>query len=80
MTWPQQGCLAHLLLDQVVTIEPVFETWRDAADRLTPLATLYCYPGSSEDLLPSEFEEATTIVRQVLTLLPENVHPLAKDS
>jgi HEPN domain-containing protein len=72
------------LLDQVMTIEPVFETWRDAADRLTPLATLYRYPGSSDDLLPLEFEEAlddaTTIVRQVLTLPPENVHPVAEDS
>jgi len=73
-----------LLMDQVVTIEPVFETWRDMADRLTPLATLYRYPGSSDELLPSEFEEAiddaTTIVQQVLTLLPENVHPEAEDS
>jgi len=73
-----------LLLDQVMTIEPVFETWRDAADRLTPLATLYRYPGLSDDPLPAEFEEAlddaTTIVGQVLALLPENVHPVAEDS
>ena len=73
-----------LLLDQVTAIEPIFETRRDAADRLTPLATLYRYPGSSDDLLPTEFEEAiddaTTIVRQILTLLPEDVHPEAEDS
>src|SRR5271165_1568650 len=59
--WDQRVVKIHdigLLLDQVMTIEPVFETWRDAADRLTPLATLYRYPGLSDDPLPSEFEEA----------------------
>ncbi len=85
--WDQRVVKIHdigLLLDQVMTIEPVFETWRDAADRLTPLATLYRYPGLSDDPLPSELEEAlddaTTIVGQVLALLPENVHPVAEDS
>ena len=68
-----------LLLAQAMTIEPVFDTWQDAADRLTPLATLYRYPGVSDDLLPTEFEEAiddaTTIFQQVLSFLPTNVHP-----
>ena len=85
--WDQRVAKIHdvgLLLDRVTVIEPVFETWRDAADRLTPLATLYRYPGLSDDPFPEEFEEAvddaTTIVRQVLALLPENVHPVAEDS
>jgi HEPN domain-containing protein len=73
-----------LLLDQVTIIEPGFESWRDMADRLTPLATLYRYPGSSDDLLRSEYDEAlddaTNIVQQVLTFLPEDLHPLAEDA
>ncbi len=80
--WDQKVAKIHdvgLLLTQAMTIEPEFDTWRDAADRLTPLATLYRYPGVSDDLLPTEFEEAiddaTTIFQQVLSFLPKNVHP-----
>ncbi len=68
-----------LLLDRATAIEPVLETWRDMADRLTPLATLYRYPQVTDDPLPGEFDEAlddaTTIVSQMITLLPTDVHP-----
>jgi HEPN domain-containing protein len=83
--WDQRVAKAHdigLLLERVMEIEPVFGTWQDAGDRLTPLATLYRYPGSTEDPLPEEFEQAVkdaaAILGQVLALLPENVRPLAE--
>jgi HEPN domain-containing protein len=85
--WDQRAERTHdvgLLLDRVVVIEPAFETWRDAADRLTPLATAYRYPGQSDDPLPEEFEEAlddaTSIVNQVIAMLPVDVLPEGDDS
>jgi HEPN domain-containing protein len=63
-----------LLLDRVALIEPVVETWRDAADRLTPLATAYRYPSAGEEPLPEDFQEAlddaSTIVDQVFSWMP----------
>ncbi len=70
-----------LLLEQAGSIEPVLATWHDAADRLTPLAAMYRYPISWDEPLPEQFEEAyqdaETIVRQVLTFLPGVVRPEA---
>jgi hypothetical protein len=68
-----------LLLEQAAKIEHGFNSWHDSADRLTPLATLYRYPTSSEDPLREELEEAIedadTIVRQVLAFMPPDVQP-----
>jgi hypothetical protein len=65
-------------------IEPVFNTWRDAADRLTPLATLYRYPGLLDDPLLEEFEEAlddaTTIVKQAVSFLETDLESETEDS
>ena len=65
-------------------IEPVFDTWRDAADRLTPLATLYRYPSSSNDPSHEDFEEAVddadTILRQVLAYMPQDLVTGIQDS
>jgi HEPN domain len=73
-----------LLLDRAMLIEPVFNTWRDAADRLTPLATLYRYPGLLDDPLLEEFEEAlddaTTIVKQAVSFLETDLESETEDS
>jgi HEPN domain-containing protein len=65
------------LLEQAMEIEPVFDTWQDAADRLTPLATRYRYPGLGDDPSREAFEEAVddadTIVRQVLAYVPQDI-------
>ncbi|MCP4685455.1 MAG: hypothetical protein GY867_08395 [bacterium] len=56
-----------------------FSTWFEAAERVTPYATLYRYPG--EDLEPAqeEFDQALTAAEGlcdfVLSVLPEEVHP-----
>jgi HEPN domain-containing protein len=68
-----------LLLEAAVKIEPMIGTWSDAADRLTPYATVYRYPGLDEQPVPEELEEALDdadgILRQVVALLPPEVHP-----
>ncbi len=72
-----------LLLEQAMRIEPGFGPGQDAADRLTPFATLFRYPGVNEDPVAEEFElgldDAGTIVNQVLAFLPEEVHPEEED-
>jgi HEPN domain-containing protein len=72
-----------LLLERAMAFEPVLGTLQDAADRLTPLATLYRYPGSMDEPFPGEFaqsvDDATTVVRPVLAVLPKSVHPRAED-
>jgi HEPN domain-containing protein len=85
--WDQRVAKIHhigVLLDQAMAIEPVLVTWQDAADRLTPLATQYRYPGPDDAPMLEEFEQAlddaTAIVEQVLSFLPEDVHPVAEDA
>jgi HEPN domain-containing protein len=85
--WDQRPEKTHslgLLLDKVIPIEPLFDSWRDAANRLTPLATLYRYPGEGEEPSLEDFEEAlddaTTIVKQALAFLPPEVSPGAVDT
>jgi HEPN domain-containing protein len=85
--WDQRPVKSHdlgELLDQAVPIEPVFDTWRDAANRLTPLATRYRYPGEAEDPTFEEFEEAlddaTIIVNQAMSFLPPGMIPTAEST
>lgn len=72
------------LLDQLIPIEPVFDTWRDAADRLTPLGTRYRYPGEAESPSVEDFQEAlddaTALVNQAMSLLPPGVIPPAEST
>jgi HEPN domain-containing protein len=67
------------LLDLVAEIDGAFEAWADAADRLTPYATAYRYPGIEEQPEPEELEEAlddaSSLYQQVLSQLPADVHP-----
>ena len=80
--WNQRVERTHdvgLLLERAMQIEPPFESWQDAADRLTPFATAYRYPGSDDQPELEELEEALDdadcIYRQVLAFLPSDVHP-----
>ena len=70
-----------LLVEKAMEIEPVFGTWTDAADRLTPLATAYRYPGDADQPEAEDVDEALddaeTILRQVRAFLPREVHPEA---
>jgi len=62
-----------------VSFNKDFSTWFEAAELVTPYATLYRYPG--EDLEPEqeEFDQALTAAEGlcsfVLSVLPEEVHP-----
>jgi len=68
------------LLEVAAKIEPPFETWRDAAENLTPYATAFRYPSHREPPKLEAFEEAwvdaETIYRQVLAYLPDVIHPV----
>lgn len=68
-----------LLVTQAITLEPSFSAWLDAAERLTPYATLFRYPGDVLEPDPGEFALALADAEQfyafILGLLPQNVHP-----
>jgi HEPN domain-containing protein len=72
------------LLNAAAACESGFLTWEDAAERLTPYATLYRYPGEPAGPDPDQFEEALTdatdIYNQVLSILPPEVHPQTRQS
>jgi HEPN domain-containing protein len=66
-----------LLVTQAMTLEPTFSDWLDAAERLTPYATLFRYPGDLLEPEPSEFMQALADAEQfhafILGILPQNV-------
>jgi HEPN domain-containing protein len=69
-----------LLLEKVAEIEPCIRTWVDSADRLTPYATEYRYPGTfleepEVEELDEALDDAACIVNQVVAWLPAEVHP-----
>ncbi len=72
--------ILRVLLERVIVIEPAFNSWTDAADRLTPYATLFRYPGPIVRPEVEEFEEALkdaeVVFQQVLSLLPPETHPV----
>jgi HEPN domain-containing protein len=76
---PEETQLLRLLLEKAAEIEPCILTWEDAADRLTPYETAYCYPGPVQEPEVEELDEAlddaACIVDQVLAWLPAEVHP-----
>jgi hypothetical protein len=67
-------------VEKAAEIEPGFNSWADAADRLAGYATLYRHPGVSEEPDLEDVEEAQddaeTILRQVVAYLPAEVHPV----
>lgn len=68
-----------LLVTQAMTLQPTFNDWLDAAERLTPDATLFRYPGEVLEPDPSEFTQALIDAEDlyafILELLPQDVHP-----
>lgn len=69
-----------VLAKQAMVIEPGFVSWLEASRRPSSLAGLYQYPGlkavpSLEDD-EEAVDDAETIVRQVLALLPPDVQAL----
>jgi HEPN domain-containing protein len=71
------------LIEKAMRIESGFATWHAAGQRLTPLATAYRYPQEVDQPQPDPedieeaLDDADTILRQVLTFLPVEVHPEA---
>ncbi|GAC1345928.1 MAG: hypothetical protein NVSMB14_09060 [Isosphaeraceae bacterium] len=67
-----------ILLEQAAKIEPSFASWLTSAENLNEYSTVYRYPGASSTADLDEFleawDDAETIVRQVLTLLPTAIH------
>jgi HEPN domain-containing protein len=68
-----------VLLEKAAETGPGFLMWTGAAERLTPYATDYRYPGPIEDPDPEQVDEAlddaASIYNQALTYLPSEVHP-----
>jgi len=60
-------------------LRPGFSDLLDAAERLTPYATLFRYPGDILEPDPIEFEQALTDAEQfyayILETLPQEVRP-----
>ncbi|MCH8274064.1 MAG: HEPN domain-containing protein [Armatimonadetes bacterium] len=56
-----------------------FQALQDAADRLTPLATLYRYPGANEDIGEAQFDQAVrdaeALCGVALDSVPEGCRP-----
>jgi len=53
-----------VLVTQAVALEPTFSAWLDAAERLTPYATLFRYPGDVLEPEPGEFTQSLTDAEQ----------------
>jgi HEPN domain-containing protein len=68
-----------LLVSQAMKLRPGFSDLLDAAERLTPYATLFRYPGDILEPDPIEFEQALTDAEQfyvyILETLPQEVRP-----
>lgn len=67
------------LLAQVSAVDPSFMELADAAEMLTPYATLYRYPSDMQEPSREEFHEAMERARDVFTFvvskLPPEVNP-----
>ena len=68
-----------LLVAQAMKLRLEFSDLLDAAERLTPYATLFRYPGDILEPDPIEFEQALTDAEQfyayILETLPQEVRP-----
>jgi HEPN domain-containing protein len=71
------------LVERAITWFSGFAASRDAAERLTPHASLHRYPSPFDEPTIEQFEaalsDAVSIVNQVLALLPAEVHPDSAD-
>lgn len=67
-----------LLVAQAMMLRPGFSDLLDAAERLTPYATLFRYPGDILEPDPVELAQAMTDAAQfyafILEILPQEVH------
>ncbi|MCC6442609.1 MAG: HEPN domain-containing protein [Armatimonadetes bacterium] len=77
---PERTHDLQMLVGQAIAIESKFASWMDAADKLTPYATAFLYPGAIMEPGPEEVAEALELserfLRFVLSLLPEQAHPM----
>lgn len=68
-----------LLISLAIPFASEFSAWMDEAERLTPYATAFRYPGEALAPDQAEFdlalEAADGLYTFVLSLLPEKVHP-----
>jgi HEPN domain-containing protein len=73
-----------LLLERASEVEPCFDTWEEAATRLTPYSTAYRYPGTLEspdlEQVNEALHDAACIINQTVKLLPPEVHPQAEET
>jgi HEPN domain-containing protein len=64
----------RLLVTLAAEVEPKFTAWHDAAERITPYATAYRYPGEVLEPTEDEFQKAFKAARDfyefVCSLLP----------
>ena len=69
----------RFLVNQAMSLEPGFEDCLEAAECVTPYATAYRYPDEVLEPEDSEFQAARNasihLVKFVLSVLPEDVHP-----
>jgi HEPN domain-containing protein len=69
----------QLLITLAAPLEAGFASWLDAAERLTPYAAAFRYPGEVMEPDREEFDQALQaaagLYAFVLSLLPEEVHP-----
>jgi HEPN domain-containing protein len=76
---PSDSFDIRLLLEQAERIEPCFDTWRDAADRLTPFVAYSEDPPAFElsdlEQLDEALDDAACIYNQVLSYLPSEGQP-----
>jgi HEPN domain-containing protein len=72
------------LIAAAAEIDQCFSAWNDAAERLTPYATLYRYPGElvapDLDQVIEALRDATGIYYQVMGLVPSDIHPGAEET
>jgi HEPN domain-containing protein len=77
---PSDSSDIRFLLEQAERIEPCFDTWRDAADCLTPFVAYSEDPPGFEladaEQLDEALDDASCIYDQVLSYLPDEVHPV----
>lgn len=66
----------HLLLplvEQCIEVDPAFLSLRDAAEALTPFATLFRYPGDVLEPEVSDVEEGIALAEMVVEFAEDRV-------
>ncbi|MEW6488280.1 MAG: HEPN domain-containing protein [Thermodesulfobacteriota bacterium] len=69
----------RLLMALAASLEPRLKVWLDAADRLTPYAIAFRYPGDVMEPSAEDYGDAVAaadgICRAILEVLPLTLHP-----